>query len=90
MAFLWVLFPTCLYTAVLCRSVTLYVTCIKTHSLKGSNFPRDLNCPLLPPLAILSFFVLSANYFKRGFVFTSVFGENVTAAVTDATLSPML
>lgn len=73
-----------------CRLVTLYATCIKTHSLKGSNLPRDLNFPLSPSLAILSFFVLSANYFKREFVFTSVSRENVTAAVTDATLPPML
>lgn len=31
-------FPTCVYTSVVCRSLSLYATCIKTHYLKGSNY----------------------------------------------------
>lgn len=70
-------------TSVVCRAVTLYETSIKTQFFKRSSLPRDLDCLLSPSLAILSVFVLSANYLRSEFEFTSVSSENVTAAVTD-------
>lgn len=70
--------------------MTLYVTSIKTHFFKRSSLPRDLDCPLSPSLAILSVFVLSANYFRNESKFTSVSSENVTAAVTDTSTDAVL
>lgn len=80
-------FPSFVCTSVVCRSMALYVTSIKTHLFKRSPLPRDLDCLLWPSLAILSVFVLSANDFRSDFEFTSVSSENVTAVVTATSTS---
>ena len=77
-------------TSVVCRSVTLYVTCIKTHFFKRSSLPRDLDCLLSSSLAILSVFVLPAKYCGSEFEFNSVSSEKVTAAVTDTSTDAVL